>query len=52
MSMAIIPEAPGRLSMMTGCPKNSENLDSRGLAMASEPPPAAVVTINRTGLLG
>ena len=48
----MLPLAPGLLSMMTGCPSDSDSDCERIRAMTSVLPPGAKPTTMRTGLAG
>src|SRR5437879_4175204 len=51
-SVATLPPAPGRFSMMTGCPSRPDSQGPSKRARISDPPPAALPTSNRTGRVG
>jgi hypothetical protein len=50
--MAILPDAPGRLSMMICSPSNSESFGAMMRATKSDAPPGAKGTIMRSGRVG
>ena len=52
MSIAMMPEAPPRLSTTTETPNASLSFCATGRVVTSWPPPGAELTITRTGLLG
>ena len=49
---AIVPDAPGLVSMMTGCPSAGSILYASRRDEISDPPPAGAGTMMRMGLLG
>src|SRR5690349_14352999 len=51
-STAMLVPAPGRFSMMTGCPSRSESQEPMTRATVSAPPPGGNPTIQRRGLYG
>jgi len=48
----ILPEAPLRFSITTGCPRLSDKRGATTRATASTLPPGGKATISRTGLAG